>query len=320
MEPILNTSIHFVVNPNASNGRCGKAWERLIEPELVRRGVPARVHRTAAVGGGARIACELAEQDAPVVISVGGDGTHNEVSSGLLRAGRIPEGPQIGFLTLGTGGDWRKTLGLPVDPLVQLEAILSDLDLERCRRLDLGRIRYVDHAGVELERAFINIASLGLAGEVDERVNRTTKALGGFASFLIGTLRATLSYRPRTVSLRLDGEDLGEFRILNVAAANGRYFGGGMHVAPGARPDDGLLDIIVMEAVGIPGQLAMAPRLYAGTHVDLPHVQVLHGRLFEATSKETVLLDVDGEALGRLPAAWEILPEALRVVGSRIDG
>lgn len=308
----------FIINPNASNGRCGKVWMREIDAELRRLGIRYREHRTRASGDAVALAQQLARPYATLV-SVGGDGTHNEIVGGLLAGGLPLEGLRVGFLTLGTGGDLRKTLGLPTDPLAQLGAILSDAAAALTRPLDVGRLTYTDHAGVQRCRGFVNIASFGIGGEVDDRVNRTTKALGGFASFLIGTMRATIAYRNRSVRLKIDGQDLGEQRIFNVAVANGQYFGGGMHVAPNAKPDDGLFDVVVIGDIRLPEVLISGPRIYRGTHLGLDKVWERRARFVEASSDETVLLDVDGEQLGRLPATFEVVPEAIRVLGVRGD-
>lgn len=309
----------FVVNPKASNGRCGRIWRRRIVPWLRREGHEYEVRRTESGGHAIELAQALSRENR-AIISVGGDGTHNEVVTGLLRA--APDGggsAPVGFLTLGTGGDFRKTLQLPPDPLAQLEHILLDLASGRSRRLDLGRIRYTAHDGSETERGFLNIASFGLGGEVDDRVNRTTKMLGGFASFLIGTMRATLAYRNRTVRIRLDGRDLGEHTVMNVAVANGRFFGGGMHIAPTARPDDGLFDVVILGDFRLLESLRLAPKLYEGAHLEHAKSEIHRGRKVEAESDEEVLLDVDGEAPGRLPAVFEVVPEAIRVVGVRLS-
>ncbi len=285
-------------------------------PELSAKGVTARVHLTEFNGHGVDLACGLAET-ADVLVSVGGDGTHNEVVAGLVAAGVPRQNGSVGFLTLGTGGDFRKSLGLPVDPIVQISAILDDVRGGRGRRIDCGRLRYTDHQGQIAERGFINIAGFGISGQVDAFVNTTTKAFGGLLSFFVATLRATLAWRNRPVRIRIDGEELPEQPIYNVAVANGRWFGGGMMIAPQARPDDGLFDVVCLGDLSFTETLGLTRHIYAGTHLALPKIWHRRGRVIEAASDAEVLLDVDGEPLGRLPARFEIVPEALRVVGMR---
>ena len=312
----MTQTIDFIVNPRASNGRCGRDWTQIIEPELAARGVRVRVHLTEHSGHGVDLARRLAES-ADTLVSVGGDGTHNEVVAGLVAAGVPRQTGSVGFLTLGTGGDFRKTLGLPVDPIVQISAILDDVRAGRGHRLDCGRLHYTDHEGQPAERGFVNIAGFGISGQVDAYVNTTTKAFGGLVSFFVATLRATLAWRNRRVRIRIDGEPLPEQAIYNVAVANGRWFGGGMMVAPMARPDDGLFDIVCLGDLTFAQTLGLTRHIYAGTHLALPKIWHRRGRVVEAESDTQVLLDVDGEPLGRLPARFEIVPEALRVVGMR---
>lgn len=274
------------------------------------------MHRTEYGGHGVELARDLAA-GATVLVSVGGDGTHNEVTAGLVAAGVPLDTPRVGFLTLGTGGDFRKTLGLPVDPVTQITAILDDVEAGRSARIDVGRLTYVDHEGRTAERGFVNIAGFGISGQVDAYVNSTTKAFGGLVSFFVATLRATLAWRNRPVRIRIDGEDLGEVRLYNLAVANGRWFGGGMMVAPEAKPDDGLFDVVCLGDLSFVETLGLTRHIYAGTHLGLPKIWQRRGRVVEAESRDEVLLDVDGEPLGRLPAKFEIVPEAIRVVGLR---
>ena len=308
-------NVQFIVNPNASNGRCGKVWRQTVERRLKGMNIAYEVHFTGSPGHGTEIAAGLPAK-AGAVVSVGGDGTHSEVVSGLMRRKATKRQPILGCLTLGTGGDFRRTLQLPVDPLAQLKVILDDLQAKRFVPIDLGRLDYIDSQGAPAQRGFLNIASFGIGGEVDDRVNRTTKLFGGFASFLIGSVRAAVGYKNKPVELQLDGNSLGAINVFNVAVANGCYFGGGMHVAPEARPNDGLFDVVLLEDMTFAEKLAFTPHLYRGTLLNRPKVRLLRGRKLVATSTETVLLDVDGEQPGRLPATFTIEPEALLLLGA----
>ncbi len=279
-------------------------------------GMSHDVHVTEGPGHAVEIARDL-YGTATKIISVGGDGTHNEAVCGYALAGVPNDKTRVGFLTLGTGGDFRKTLRLPPDPLFQLENIAEDIRKGRSHPIDIGKMTFVDHAGNDVERAFLNIASFGIGGEVDDRVNRTTKLFGGFTSFLIGSLRAAVTYKNKTVRLKLDRKNLGEVTVLNVAVANGRFFGGGMQVAPDAHPDDGLFDVVIIGDLSARELVRLTPTIYMGRHLDQEKVVVHKGRKLVAESDDIVLLDVDGEAPGRLPATFEVVPEAVRVLGVR---
>ncbi len=304
-----------IVNPASANGATGRHW-----PELraaLDKVLESWDHQfTLAPGDASRLAREAVEGGYEMVVSVGGDGTNNEVVTGLCRPfgaeagpGLLREGVVLGVVRAGTGGDFARLLGLSG----RLPASVAHLAGEATRPCDLGWIDFVGHDGAETGRAFLNIASFGLSGQFDDKVNRTTKALGGTASFLIGTLRALAAYRPQGVRLVVDGEVLVDERMVTAAVANGQYFGGGMHFAPEARIDDGALDVVCQLRAG-PREIASMRRLYDGSIFQWDAVRHRRGTQIEAsplTPEEAVLVDVDGEQPGRLPARFTILPGAL---------
>jgi len=251
---------------------------------------------------------------AGMIVAVGGDGTFSEVVNGFFDETGAPVSPGAVFAPLpaGTGGDFVKTIGLSRDPLDSV-ALLSDLATRPC---DVGRLEYVDHAGRPARRFYLNIASFGLGGLVDDCVNRSSKRLGGMVSFGIATVRAMARFRPQRVRLRIDANEPVVRRISVVAVANGRYFGGGMKIAPDARIDDGLFDVVTLEDMTLVDFVLRGGRVYRGTHVGMNGVTAQTARRVEAEPvdpDEAVLLDVDGEAPGRLPAKFELLPGAIRL-------
>jgi YegS/Rv2252/BmrU family lipid kinase len=245
------------------------------------------------------------------VVSVGGDGTHSEIANAFVG----PDGalfPQAALVPLsrGTGGDLVRTLGLPRDP----HRSVRDLDLERTALIDVGWLRFRDPRGKDAERAFLNVASLGMGGEVDLRVNRTSKALGGFASFLWATLATLVSYRAKRVRFSLNRGPWREEEVILIAVANGQFFGGGMWVAPTARIVDGELAAIAARNMNLLELLPLLAKLYRGAHLGHPKVEDHRIRSLVAESPDEVWLDVDGEPLGTLPVEFRVLPGALRIL------
>ncbi len=160
---------------------------------------------------------------------MGGDGTLNEVSQGYLDVDGQPlAGPDLALIPSGTGGDFRKTFALGAT----LEEAVERLATAEARPLDLGLLDITAHSGETIRRAFLNITSFGLGGLTDRLVNAGPKWIGGRAAFFVGSLRALISYANAPVRLRVDGEIVLEAPIVNVAIANGQYFGGGMKIAP----------------------------------------------------------------------------------------
>jgi YegS/Rv2252/BmrU family lipid kinase len=301
----------FIVNPNAARGTVGKNWPH-IKALAERRLGSFKLYLTKAPGDATQIARLAVSEGAQSVVCVGGDGTLNEVVNGLVpEEGPVGHDVRLGFIPNGTGCDFRKTFRIPTHP----EEALKIIESGRTRPLDLGRLRYTDHKGETRTRYFHNLASFGLGGEVDERVNQSGKKLGGFLSFIIATLVSLVLYEKKRIRLKVDEHFDEEVVVLNVAVANGQYHGGGMWVAPGADPSDGLFHVTIIGELSLPEVIYYLPKLYNGRILKVKRVRSLTGRRVEAFSDEKVLLDVDGEQPGCLPVKIEIVPSALRILG-----
>ncbi len=257
-----------------------------------------------------RIAREAATAGYARLLVGGGDGTASEIATGLLSAGRN-EDVTLGFLPLGTGGDLLRTLGVPR----ALGGALAILRAGRQREIDAGRLDYTDDAGQRAQTYFANEASAGLAGLVAQLVTRATKSLGARGSFLLGTLRGLARYEPLAARVRVDGSLAHEGPLVLATASNGRYFGGGMFVAPHASLDDGLLHAVIIPGLRKPELLARLPSLYVGKHLSAPGVKELCGRVVEVDPLGAPhRFECDGEPLGTSPLRAEVVPRALRVI------
>jgi diacylglycerol kinase (ATP) len=300
-----------IVNPASRNGATGRRWEA-IEGRLREVVAGLEVERTRGPRDAERIAREAARAGVERLVVAGGDGTTSEVVSGLLSA-ELGGSVALAILPLGTGGDLARTLAVPRD----LEAAVAAIQRGKTRRVDAGRLRYTARDGSRRTAYFLNVASFGISGLVDELVNAAPKALGGRVSFLIGTLRALVRYRARDVRISVDGAPVHAGPCVLAAVANGRYFGGGMQIAPEARPDDGSFDVVVVPGLSKARLIAHLPSLYAGRHLERPEVSLFRGRRVDAEAEPgTIWLDVDGEALGTLPASIECLPGAITLFGT----
>ncbi|MBN1772608.1 MAG: diacylglycerol kinase family lipid kinase [Deltaproteobacteria bacterium] len=302
-----------VLNPKAG-AAFGPRRRTALEAAIRRAVRDVEFVETAGPGDATRRVREALRAGAEQVVSVGGDGTHHEVVNGFFEEDGRPvrEGAVLAPLPGGTGGDFRKTLGYGRNPL-ELVALLGDRATRPC---DVGHLSYIDHEGRPAARWFLNIASFGLGGLVDDLVNRSSKKLGGFISFAAATVRAMARFRPQIVRLQLNDRAEVVRTISVVACANGRWFGGGMQIAPDAALDDGLFDVVTLPGQTLADYLLRGHRVYAGTHVTMPGVTVERARRVVAEPfdpDEPVLLDVDGEAPGRLPATFELRTGLLRL-------
>jgi YegS/Rv2252/BmrU family lipid kinase len=306
----------IVANPKSADGWLGRLWPSL--QDRIRQAFGQFDHVfTAGPRDATRLARRAIGEGYEMIIAMGGDGTISEVVNGFFDDdGPIGESPVLGVLPFGTGGDLKKTLGLAGTVAKAARALRG----RESKKIDIGRLSYVDSDGKPSLLHFINIASFGLGGLVDRYVNESPKMLGGPVSFALATLRAGAIYRNQRVRLVLDGERSFEMRALSVAVANGKYFGGGMKVAPWARMDDGLFDVVAMGDIGIWDMVSRGWQIYAGAHLSSPKVRfdrAAHVRAEPVEPQEEVLLDVDGETPGRLPAELVVLPRVLRLKTAR---
>ncbi len=300
----------FIVNPKAGNGSAGREWPRIQAMARDRLGA-FQFYITSGPGDATQLARNALLEGAERVVCVGGDGTLNEVVNGFMGED-VPIRPEavLGFIPDGTGCDFVRTVPIPS----ALDKALDTIVDSHVRSIDLGRLSYWDHQGSPCYKYFHNITSFGLGGEVDERVNRTTKTFGPFLSFIWATLISILLYDKKRIRLRVDDHYDEEVTVWNVAVANGQYHGGGMCVAPDAVVDDGLFHVTVIGDMSLTEVFMSLPRLYDGKIKQLAKVTILTGKKVEAFSDERVLLDMDGEQPGRLPVVIDIVPGALQLI------
>jgi len=303
----------FIVNPNAAMGAISREWPRIKALARDRLG-PFQARLTTGPGDATRLTRRALLEGAELVVCVGGDGTLNEVVNGFMgEDGPLRPEAMLGFIPRGTGCDFIKTVPIPRELSRALDVIISS----HARPIDLGRLMYRDHHGRPCLRYFHNITSFGLGGEVDERVNRTTKVFGGFISFIWATLISILIYDRKRVHLKVDNGFDQTVMSWNVVVANGQYHGGGMWVAPEAAVDDGLFHVTVIGDLTLAEVFWNLPNLYNGKLLQLEKVSTVVGKRVQASSDQRVLLDVDGEQPGQLPVTIDIVPGALPLITSK---
>ena len=254
--------------------------------------------------GDARKAAQ--EWDGGLLIVVGGDGTVNEVVNGLGKAG-FPEDVTLAILPMGTGNDLASTLAIP-GRIEEAEEIIRE---NRARTLDVARVR---SEGME-ERFFINVATGGFGAETSNLADEELKGRWGKLAYFRASLEKARDFDVREVRVVLDGEER-ILRAVNVAVGNCRYAGGGWPAAPRANPEDGLLDLVVIEQIGLRGVLALAPAALAKS--DYLGAEGVFSARAKNVHIEThpggLEFTADGELIGDEPVDFEVMPHILKVV------
>lgn len=293
----------LIVNPAAGAGKSGRRWPQ-IRALLKDIGLHFDFALTEAPGHATELARDAARNGHDLIVSVGGDGTLNEVVNGLYQAGANGH-MMVGIIGTGTGSDYIRTVDVPRGVRDACRSLLNPRRLT----VDAGVVEYVrdNHA---LRRLFVNFAGLGFDSEVVKATGQRFKRFGARPAYLLGLLSTFLSYRNREMTLTLDG--VTEHRkVCTVVVSNGRYGGGGMLVAPNADATDGLLDIMTVNDISKPDLLWSLPRIYRGTHLSHPKVSAKRAREIEIRLTQPVPLQADGELLGEAPARFRILPAAV---------
>lgn len=301
-----------VVNPHSANGKTRKRWPQYLK-RLRGEGYLIDFAYTSGPGDAVEITRQALREGRLRIISVGGDGTMNEVVNGFFSDCQLinPQA-ELAIFSHGTGGDFIRTLGCAKG----IEGFLEILRNGKKRLIDVGEVSFYTNSGEKSRRYFLNVADVGLGGETVARVNGQSKSLGGKLSFLIGSIISILSYHNKVMKCEIDGNLICQGRLNSIMVANGRYIGGGMMIAPQARLDDGLFDIVILGDLSPWTILRHVPKIYRGAHLKIPGVSLYRGKTIAITSDEEVLLDLDGEQPGRGPALVTLKPGRLCLWGS----
>ncbi len=295
-----------IVNPTAGAGKSAKRWPQ-IKQLLGSLGLDFSYQLTEAPGHAIELAKSAAKKGCGVVVSVGGDGTMNEIVNGLYDA-RCLNDVMLGIISTGTGADYIRTIGIPRSYNEACQRLLSPKSL----KVDLGMVECVNNDRM-VQRLFVNFAGLGIDAEIVQATTQRYKALGNGTSYLLGLLTTLILYKNKEISLAVDGE-VDEGKVCTVLMGHGKYGGGGMLTTPDADPCDGLFDVLIIGDLAKPDLLWSLPQVYKGTHLSHPKVMIKRAKEGEVRTKRRTIIQADGDLIGVTPARFSILPEMLNII------
>jgi YegS/Rv2252/BmrU family lipid kinase len=305
-----------ICNPISGSGR-GLSLLGNVKRAFDEAGVTYDAEVSQKRGDVARLAYSAVHAGCSAVVVIGGDGTFFEAVNGVMgpvepagAAGAAGRGPAVGLVQAGRGSDFGRSAGVPSD----VEEACARLFAGRTAHFDLGHVTYRSFGGETRSRFFANAAGLGFDAEVSLRANAGPRNLGGTIPYLTSLLQTLVTYSNKQVEVSLDGGDAYPARVNSLVVANGQYFGGGMKIAPQASLSDGLFDITVLGDLGKVELVRNVPRVYDGSHITHPKVSTDRAATVRVDSTDRTLLQADGEVLGMAPAAFTIVPSALRMI------
>ncbi|TYB31932.1 MAG: diacylglycerol kinase family lipid kinase [Candidatus Mcinerneyibacterium aminivorans] len=298
-----------IVNPHAGIEKTRKKWD-YIEYLLTKNKIDFEYIFTTKRGDATGLAREAVKNNYKKIISVGGDGTANEVVNGIFKQKyRDPLEIILGVIEVGTGNDWCKSIGVPSDFKKSIALLKSENRLLH----DVGLIKYRNNKRNK-SRYFINVAGLGFDAAVAYKTNcLKDKSRGNKFSYFWNILSTLFKYEPKKVEVSV-GEDKFKEYMLSMNVGIGKYSGGKMQFTPSARIDDGLFDFTFIENISKIEIIKNIKRLYDGTILEHPNIRSYRAKTIEIKSDERVFLEADGESLGHTPAKFTILKRALNVV------
>lgn len=304
-----------IVNPKSAAGSTESRWAE-IASDLRSHFGAFQVAFTKKAGDGIELAKRGAASGRKFIIACGGDGTINEVANGILESGKNVE---LGILPSGTGGDFRRSLGMPTNAREAAKNLLNG----EMKTIDVGKVTFFNHQDKQISRFFLNVSSFGLSAAIIERVKNKSSldwmpvdVFRGKASFALSTLQEVLDLNYVTVRVKINEREEKSLNTINFCIANSRYFGGGMKIAPDAKLNDGFLDVVNIGDIKTAKIILNAYKLYNGTHLDLAEVKSTKATRIEISPSnlnQTIHIEIDGELPGRLPAIYEVVPNALKI-------
>lgn len=297
----------FIVNPNAGGGNCKKVWKQ-VEAKLRTEKIDYQVFFTEYQGHGSYLSKKISDSyqsDVITIIAIGGDGTIHEVANGLKDKPDIP----IGFIPAGSGNDFSRGYQVPKNPLQALENILTYRQGES-KKFDVGHFESKDYEGI-----FTSSIGIGFDALIADVTNKAfykrwlNKVNLGFLAYVITLLRLLFTFKPFDAQINIDNKAYSYENTWLIAINNIPYYGGGMKINPTASPEDGVLDVCVVNNLSKWKLLLLFLTVFNGGHIRLKEVTLLKGKNITIDTSRPVPFHTDGEVNGATPITIDVSPK-----------
>jgi diacylglycerol kinase (ATP) len=309
LKKMKKEEVHIVLNPVAGAGRALKMMPELAAILKQKNGHGADIHLTKDKNDTTEVTRRLIAEEAQLIVAAGGDGTLNDVLNGFFSDSSC-EKPSVslGIIRCGTGQGMALSLQIPVNLSEQVDLIFSDAT----RLLDIGRISYTGIDNQQATRYFISECQLGIGSMISKEVHHGSRFLNGKTAFAVASLHQALTYHSVPMVITVDGLSFTN-NFIGLAIGNGSLTAGGMHVTPGAKPDDGEFNILLIHKMNLVRRLINLSKVYSGTHIKSSCFTYLKGKDIQIDSCQEVLVSIDGEVIGKTPCRISVIPSAVRI-------
>lgn len=301
-------NITFVVN-----GAKPRTQRTLAAIKRVFASYPLTIALTQYSGHATPLAAQAVRAGAQFIVSVGGDGTLNEVVNGIIQGIESEQSanhsPALAILPMGSGNDFVKNFGQPH----QLESLRQAIEHQQAQWVDVGMAEFIDPNDQPAKRYFINISDIGIGGLIAQKLSRYQSWLGPGFTYQRAILSTLLTYSPQMLQVSTPTQQL-TTPMMSLVIANGKYFGSGLGIAPDALLNDGLLEVVMLKNITILDYLRQLPKVRRCQVLQHPEVSYSRTTHITVSSDQPLPLDMDGEFIGFSPVTFSVLSKKIKII------
>ena len=301
--------IMIVVNPAAAGGKVKKIWPEKSLAFKKEFDDFDEVY-TKKAGDAVKIAKKAVEENYDYIMSVGGDGTVNEIINGMLSAKTGFQKSKLIIYPLGTGSDLSRALSLPNS----VEEFIALIRRKNIKSINVVEASFLNHQQQREKRYFLNIADCGMGAEVAKKLNKSRKTIDGSLSYLLKIFQTLFNYHNKQMKIEADNKLLYQGKLKTAIIAHVNYFGGGIKIAPEADLFNDKLNLVLLKDFSKLGIILNLIKAYKGKHLSHSLVESQLVEKIKITAAEKIELELDGESIGTTDAEFKISPKKISIL------